>query len=144
MTDVVGQTLMLVEPRRRKIGARIDTQELPMDIEVWADPQRLEQVLVNLLLNAIDAVMDSASRHIAISLRCSEQQVFVVVRDGQTFLPRSCRTLFEPFFTTKTSGQGLGLGLAISRMIVAEFGGRIEARNNETGGAEFTVVLERA
>ena len=145
VADVIGQTLMLVEPRRRKIGARIDAQEPAPDVEVWADPQRLEQVLVNLLLNALDAVMESASKHIEITLRCSEQQTFIVVRDSGPGIPSEVLPhLFEPFFTTKASGQGLGLGLAISRMIVAEFGGRIEARNSTTGGAEFTVVLEKA
>ncbi len=145
VADVIGQALMLVEPRRRKTDARIDMQELPMDIAVWADPQRLEQVLVNLLLNALDAVMDSASKNIEITLRRSEQQVFIVVRDSGPGIPSEVLPhLFEPFFTTKASGQGLGLGLAISRMIVAEFGGRIEVGNNETGGAEFTVVLEKA
>ena len=145
VADVIGQTLMLVEPRRRKTGARIDTQEPSPDVEVWADPQRLEQVLVNLLLNAIDAVAESASKHIEITLRCKAQQVFIVVCDSGPGIPSEVLPhLFEPFFTTKSSGQGLGLGLAISRMIVAEFGGRIEARNNATGGAEFTVVLEKA
>jgi two-component system C4-dicarboxylate transport sensor histidine kinase DctB len=55
-------------------------------------------------------------------------------------LPR----LFEPFFTTKPAGQGLGLGLPISRVIITELGGRLEARNHEGGGAEFTITLEEA
>jgi two-component system C4-dicarboxylate transport sensor histidine kinase DctB len=143
VADVIAQALMLVEPRRRQIGARIETQALADDLAVWADLQRLEQVLVNLLLNALDTVAGSANQTVAIAVTGSGSEIGIAIHDSGPGIPDDVLArLFEPFFTTKSSGQGLGLGLAISRMIVAELGGRIEVRNHPAGGAEFTVVLE--
>lgn len=146
--DVAGvlyQALMLVEVRRRQTDAPIDTRGVSGDLRVLADPQRLEQVLVNLLLNALDAVSESTARQITVLAEQSERQVRITVRDSGPGIPESVLPhLFEPFFTTKSAGQGLGLGLAISRMIATELGGRLDARNREDGGAEFTVTLEGA
>ncbi|MDR0577191.1 MAG: GHKL domain-containing protein [Candidatus Accumulibacter sp.] len=145
VADVMDQALMLVEIRRKRAEARIDVQGIPGDLRVIADPQRLEQVFVNLLLNALDAVSGTAARCVSVAAARSGGRVRIAVRDSgpgiaEAALPR----LFEPFFTTKEAGQGLGLGLAISRMIAAELGGDLEARNHEDGGAEFTVILEAA
>lgn len=142
---VVVQALMLVEARRRQVKASIDTQGVPDGLQVWGDPQRLEQVLVNLLLNALDALADSEERRVDVSASRIDGRVRVVVRDSgggiaESVLPH----LFEPFFSTKSTGQGLGLGLSISRMIASELGGSLDARNGVTGGAEFTVELEEA
>ena len=145
VAGVVGQALMLVEPRRRKLNAFIDVSELPGDLEVWADAQRLEQVLVNLLLNGLDAVADAEVKRVEIRVHSTTDGVRIVVHDCGPGIPAEVLPhLFEPFFTTKSSGQGLGLGLAISRMIVSGFGGRIDVRNPDAGGAEFVVVLEKA
>ena len=145
LADVIDQSLMLVEARRRQVKASIDTQGVPDGLQVWADPQRLEQVLVNLLLNALDALADSEERRVDVSASRIDGRVRVVVRDSgggiaESVLPH----LFEPFFSTKSTGQGLGLGLSISRMIASELGGSLDARNGVTGGAEFTVELEEA
>ena len=145
VAGVVYQALMLVEARRRQAGALIDTHSVPADLRVMADPQRLEQVLVNLLLNALDAVSESVARQITVSAERRERQVRIAVRDTGPGIPETVLPhLFEPFFTTKAVGQGLGLGLAISRMIATELGGSLDARNHEEGGAEFTVTLEEA
>ena len=145
VAGVVVQALMLVEARRRQVKASIDTQGVPDGLQVWADPQRLEQVLVNLLLNALDALADSEERRVDVSASRIDGRVRVVVRDSgggiaESVLPH----LFEPFFSTKSTGEGLGLGLSISRMIASELGGSLDARNGVTGGAEFTVELEEA
>lgn len=145
VSGVVYQAAMLVETRRKHVGALIDTQGVSGEIRVWADQQRLEQVVVNLLLNALDAIAESAERQIAVVAARDGGKVRIFVRDSgpgvpSTVLPR----LFEPFFTTKATGRGLGLGLAISRMIVVGFGGSLDVRNPEWGGAEFSVTLEEA
>jgi two-component system C4-dicarboxylate transport sensor histidine kinase DctB len=149
VSGVVYQAAMLVETRRKHVDAVIDTQGVSGEIRVWADQQRLEQVVVNLLLNALDAVAESAERRIAVIAARDGGKARILVRDSgpgisATALPR----LFEPFFTTKAAGRGvgpgLGLGLAISRMIVVGFGGSLDARNPEGGGAEFSVTLEEA
>lgn len=145
VAGVVVQALMLVEARRRQIEALIDAQGVPDGLHVWADPQRLEQVLVNLLLNALDALAESKEKRIVISASRADGRVRIVVRDsGGGISGNVLPHLFEPFFTTKSTGQGLGLGLSISRMIASELGGSLDARNGGAGGAEFTVELEEA
>ncbi|QET02936.1 sensor histidine kinase [Cupriavidus pauculus] len=130
------------------------------DIAVWADELKLEQVLLNLVGNALDAIAsaraaDHTEGHIDITVRSNESLVTVTVRDnGGGIAAEALPRLFEPFFTTKEIGQGLGLGLAISSSIVREFGGQLAARNVEGGagmagmtgvtGAEFVVTLRRA
>jgi len=145
VAGLVVQALMLVEARRRQVSAQIDTQGVPDGLSVSADPQRLEQVLVNLLLNALDALAESGEKRVEVSASRADGRVRIVVRDrGGGIAEAALPHLFEPFFTTKAIGQGLGLGLAISRMIASELGGGLYGRNSEAGGAEFTVELEEA
>ena len=145
ISDAVSQAVMLVEPRRRQSMAQIEVQPFSEEVRVLADLQRLEQVIVNLLLNALDAVVESGEKLIVVSVVRESGLVSVIVKDSGSGIPHSVLPhLFEPFFTTKSSGQGLGLGLAISRMIITELGGHIDARNQVVGGAEFVVVLEEA
>jgi two-component system, NtrC family, C4-dicarboxylate transport sensor histidine kinase DctB len=120
--------------------------ELPdKDPLVLADQARLEQVLVNLLRNALDAVAARNNRLITISLGEDEEHVLLSVRDtGPGITEEDLPRLFDPFFTTKEVGEGLGLGLSISYGIVQGFGGRIWAGNHSDGGAVFTVALRRA
>lgn len=145
IADAINQAVMLVEPRRRQIDALIEVPPFPQELQVRADSVRLEQVLVNLLRNALDAVADMPVRRVTVVILDKEPGVLIVIRDSgpgiaEEMLPR----LFEPFFTTKSAGQGLGLGLAISRMIITELGGRLDVRNQDGGGAEFTIALEEA
>lgn len=140
---VVDQALMLVEAQRKRAEADVDTGGVDETVQVWADPQRLEQVTVNLLLNAVDAVAAAAERRVWIAARRDGDRVLLIVRDsGAGIAPEVEPRLFEPFFTTKAAGRGLGLGLPISRMILSELGGDLSARNHPGGGAEFTVTLE--
>jgi len=108
-------------------------------------------VLVNLIGNALDAIATKAEQGgegtpiIGIDVAEDEGRVSLVVRDNGIGIPENVLPkLFEPFFTTKEIGQGLGLGLAISTSIVREFGGQLSAANRPEGGAEFTIVLNRA
>lgn len=143
--NVICQAAMLVESRRRATDANIIVPEIPDTLAVLADPQRLEQVLVNLLLNALDAVTACASRQVTVRVDADGRQLRITLSDSGTGIPEPALAhLFEPFFTTKSSGQGLGLGLSISRMIVQELGGTIEARNREDGGADFCITLDQA
>jgi histidine kinase len=117
--------------------------------EIKADPGRLEQVMINLLINARDAIEDKtalednlqAEKKISLSTAKREDWIVVEVCDTGTGIPNNVLDkIFEPFYTTKKVGQGTGLGLSISYGIVQECGGRIYARNNPGGGACF--VLE--
>jgi C4-dicarboxylate-specific signal transduction histidine kinase len=117
--------------------------ELPtMPCVISGDPVLLQQVLVNLLINAMDAMADTpqARRRVAIRSEVKTDAVEVSVQDAGTGLPEQIDgTVFTPFVTTKSNG--IGIGLTIARTIVDAHGGSIDARNNPGGGATFTVTL---
>ena len=112
---------------------------------ISGDQVLLEQVLVNLLVNAMDAMAETppARRRITISSEVSAADVAVSMRDAGTGLPADINGTFStPFVTTKANG--LGIGLTIARTIVDAHGGTIDAHNNPEGGATFTVTLRRS
>jgi two-component system C4-dicarboxylate transport sensor histidine kinase DctB len=128
-----------MEPQLRARTIRVN-RNLPRGrVMVLADRIRLEQVIVNLLRNAIDAVRDRREAQIDISVE-SGSHAYVSVRDNGPGVS-DLEKLFEPFWTTKKPGEGTGLGLAISSTIVADFGGRLTAHNETGGGAVFQVEL---
>lgn len=110
------------------------------DVWVRADLVRLEQVLVNLIGNALQAMANCPTPRLILSIETIDQEVRIGVRDtGPGIAEAHLTRVFEPFFTTKTTGKGLGLGLSISARIVDDLGGHLEAIND--GGASFTVSL---
>ena len=114
----------------------------PVPCVIVGDPVLLQQVLVNLVVNAMDAMAETppARRHLTIRSEVRAAAVEVSVRDTGTGLPTHINgKLFAPFVTTKT--HGLGIGLTIVRTIVDAHGGTIEAHNNPDGGATFAVTF---
>jgi len=112
----------------------------------WCESNRLEQVLVNLLGNSLDATAGTAEPKIAISVTTrlldAARWTCIEVRDNGPGLTEAARRqLFEPFFTTKSSGAGLGLGLVISRQILQDFGGELTLENAEDGGAVALLTI---
>ena len=135
----VSSALTMMEPQLRARTIRVN-RNLPRGrVMVLADRIRLEQVIINLLRNAIDAVRDRREAQIDISVE-SGSHAYVSVRDNGPGVS-DLEKLFEPFWTTKKPGEGTGLGLAISSTIVADFGGRLTAHNETGGGAVFQVEL---
>ncbi|MBP0597842.1 sensor histidine kinase [Herbaspirillum sp. LeCh32-8] len=109
---------------------------------VTGDAVRTEQVLINLLRNALDAVEERDVKRVRVLLDIEGAQAVVRIRDSGAGIPDEVAPhLFEPFFTTKSSSKGLGLGLAISSSIVQAMNGQLSAHNHEEGGAEFVVRL---
>ena len=109
------------------------------------DDLRLEQVLINLLGNALDATAGISPPRISIEVEVAEANLAFAVSDNGPGIPDDVLPrLFEPFFTTKEMGQGLGLGLAISSSIARDCGGTLVARNAPDGGALFVLTLRRA
>ena len=141
----VDNALFLLEQRIRQSRA-VACVDLPEEeLQAWCDANRLEQVLVNLVGNALDAMEGALSPALDISARRDGSRIVVWVRDRGPGLSEDAKAhLFEPFFTTKEAGIGLGLGLAISAGIVADFGGSISADNHPDGGAVFTLDIPAA
>ncbi len=143
----IEHVLALLAPRLASVALHVDGLDALPGVAVRADELKLEQVLLNLVGNALDAIASAAPAHgrIDLSVRADAGTVTIQVRDNGTGIPpEDLPRLFEPFFTTKETGQGLGLGLAISSSIVREFGGQLSAANADGGGAVFTIVLTRA
>lgn len=135
----VSSALTMMEPQLRSRTIRV-TRNLPRGtVTVLADRIRLEQVIINLLRNAVDAVRDRRDARIEIAVETGAH-AYVLVRDNGPGIS-DLENLFEPFWTTKKPGEGTGLGLAISSTIVADFGGRLTAHNDNEGGAVFAVEL---
>lgn len=145
LDQVISSAATLVRREGKNAGVAFDVQQTTEPIWVSGNSVRLEQVLVNLLRNAIDAMEGSAHPRIRIGIERVEGQVVVRVRDGGSGIcAEALDRLFEPFFTTKAPGGGLGLGLAISASIVQAMHGELRAANHADGGAEFTLKLPLA
>ncbi|WP_179401148.1 ATP-binding protein [Burkholderia guangdongensis] len=130
-----------LEPRE----ARLDLADDHPELVARCEDLRLEQVLINLLGNALDAVAPVAAPRIEVALDVSAATLAIEVRDNGPGIPTELLPrLFEPFFTTKEMGRGLGLGLAISSSIASDAGGALTARNARSGGAQFVLTLRRA
>jgi histidine kinase len=138
--DIFSQQLKL-----REIAVKWELEEnLPL---ILADPVRLEQVFINLLINARDAIVTRAEtqeegipRQITITTSSSEGMVTAGISDTGTGIPAELvDKIFEPFYTTKKVGEGTGLGLSISYGIIRESGGDISVKNNPQGGAVFSL-----
>lgn len=112
---------------------------------VLGDMLRLEQVLVNLLANAIQAMEQSREKRIEVSLEQLDGRVRLSLHDtGPGIAAEDPHSVFEPFYTTKQRGHGLGLGLSISHRIIENLGGTLSAANHPEGGAVFTLELPLA
>ncbi|MGQ9371720.1 sensor histidine kinase [Azospirillum sp. ST 5-10] len=139
----VHNALLLIEQRLKLEGVALDCALPDPDVAVVFEDVRLEQVLINLFRNALDAMKGRAVRRLGIAVEADGGCVRIRVRDSgpgiaEDVLPR----IFEPFFTTKEAA-GLGLGLPISAGIVRDAGGQLGVRNGPDG-AEFVVELARA
>jgi two-component system, NtrC family, C4-dicarboxylate transport sensor histidine kinase DctB len=142
LADAVGEALKLIAGRLDAAGAQVSV-DLPGDLpKVRGGPVRLQQVLVNILSNAVDAIQDADNRLIAVTANVAGERVALSIRDhGQGVPAAIADRIFDPFFTTKRVGAGLGLGLSISYNIMKDFGGDLRVANHPEGGAVFTLDL---
>ena len=139
LRDAVVEAIAVVAPRVVEVML-----EMPDDLPtVQGGPVRLQQVLVNLLSNAADAMAQSAAPRIEVTGWQTGGRVLLAVRDHGPGVPRAIADrIFDPFFTTKSVGSGLGLGLSISYNIMKDFGGDLRVANDPAGGAVFTLDLQ--
>jgi PAS domain S-box-containing protein len=153
INDVIQRSLDFFSQqlRLRNIEVVLELEEkIP---SIMADPNRLEQVFINLLTNARDAIEEKClrdpssqrSKRITIRTHFNRRYVFARVCDSGIGIPKELtHKIFEPFFTTKTVGKGTGLGLSISYRIISEYGGTIHAVSKEEEGACFDIRFPRA
>lgn len=143
VAQAVDGALFLFDVRLRREGVAVERNLAIGDWVAWCDRNRLQQVLVNLIGNALDAMQGEPVRRLAFSVEqaTSGQLALAVSDSGCGFTEEALSHLFEPFFTTKQPGEGLGLGLTISRDILRDFGGDLLAGPAPGGGARFVVLL---
>ena len=143
VAQAVEGALFLFDVRLRREGVVVERNLAIGDWVAWCDRNRLQQVLVNLIGNALDAMQGEPVRRLAFSVEqaTSGQLALAVSDSGCGFTEEALSHLFEPFFTTKQPGEGLGLGLTISRDILRDFGGDLLAGPAPGGGARFVVLL---
>ena len=142
VAEVIERSLPLMEVELRAHQITIAT-DIPASLpEVLARMDVMQQVLVNLLLNARDAVADRADKHVDIKVRRDNGFVIIDVEDsGPGVAEDIIDKIFDPFFSTKPPGSGTGMGLAVSRQIVESFNGRLACENRQGAGARFSIVL---
>ncbi|GAA0785351.1 sensor histidine kinase [Roseibium denhamense] len=142
LVQIVNDAVALLQPRLRSSEARLAFSPPLEDVWVMGGHIRLQQVVVNLLTNALDAMKDEPSPRIDIAIEESAGKCLLTVRDYGKGLPdEEAGQVFDPFFTTKQPGEGMGLGLSISYNIVKDFDGHLRARNHPEGGAVFEIEL---
>ncbi len=116
-------------------------RNLPADLpEIFADADQLQQVVLNIFLNARDAMPDGGELNVA-TRRVGDEIAIVISDTGDGVDPKSAKQVFDPFFTTKAAGKGTGLGLSVCYGIVTAHGGRLELLQNGSRGATFIVTL---
>ncbi|MDB5867708.1 MAG: sensor histidine kinase, partial [Polaromonas sp.] len=144
--SVVSDALFLLSQSMRLSAIRIEQQYAPQDLTVMCDANLLEQVLLNLLANAFDAVIDMDNARVLLRGEITRGAARIEVHDnGPGIADQVVPHLFEPFYSTKEQGRGLGLGLAISADIVRKLGGTLTpGRSALLGGALFTIQLNVA
>ncbi len=142
LNKIVGMTLSLVQHKLKlsNVDARVHLFDgLP---EVLCDSSQIQQVVVNLVLNAAEATQNKAEKRVEIETTINENSVLLMVTDnGEGIPPENLTKIFDPFFTTKSDGKGVGLGLAVSYGIIQAHGGDIEVKSGVGAGTTFTVSL---
>ena len=139
----VQGAMLLIESQIGLSGTALET-DVPRNVFVRGYAVQLEQVIVNLLQNALHAVADVDKPAISLQVAATDDVVSIKVVDNGSGIPQEhLDQIFDPFFTTKAIGKGLGLGLSISYGIVRDFNGEIRASNRKEGGAEMIIELPR-
>lgn len=144
LRTVVEGAVAIIGPRSKKIDADLQIHTPDHQLQVRADEVLLQQVLVNLIYNALQAVEGEVVRAVVVRTEVRAEQVALIVEDsGPGIADEHLEKIFDPFFTTKEASEGLGLGLTISHRIITELGGEMRASRRQSGGARFEVELPK-
>lgn len=142
LNNTITGALSVTKPAIQAADVTLTTKTPNTPVEVIAGEVRMEQVLINLIKNAIDAMQDSSVKFLDIRIEHDGETAMLTVSDtGYGISESTLKELFEPFYSTKPSGVGMGLGLTISSNIIAEVDGTLTAENRKSGGARFIVTV---
>lgn len=140
LEPVINDAIQLLESRYPNDIITFEPDSLTY---VSANTIRLEQVLVNIIGNALDAVEKVSDPTISIAVTTIQNQTNIIVSDNGTGINQEeIEHIFDPFYTNKESGKGLGLGLSIAYNIIKDFGGSIRAESKAQEGTTFTLTLK--
>ncbi|RLE00996.1 MAG: hypothetical protein DRI99_07965, partial [Candidatus Aminicenantes bacterium] len=139
LKESLEEILSLIDYKLKKMNIRLDLHLQPVP-KIWAQQERLQQVFINIILNALDAMPQGGK--LSIQLEQKNSQAIICIKDtGTGIKPQHLPHIFDPFFTTKGLGKGTGLGLSISYAIVKEHGGQIQVESEVGQGTCFTIYL---
>jgi C4-dicarboxylate-specific signal transduction histidine kinase len=140
--EVIERALSLMQEQLRLRAIEVDLDLCPDELIVLGNPIQLEQIFINLLTNARDALEETDEKLVRIGSALERDRIKIVFADsGPGIPPLLAQRVFDPFFTTKEVGTGTGLGLSITYSIVKEHGGDISISQTPGGGATFTIEL---
>jgi len=142
INTIVQHTVRLRALASRSSGIEVHLHLDQSSPKVRGDEQKLQQVVLNLLVNAESAMRDAKVRHLSVITRRKNESVVIIVSDtGHGMMPSVSQRVFEPFFTTKPPGEGTGLGLSVSYGIIQAHGGTISVESTPDVGTTFTISL---
>ena len=141
VNEVVSKSMTIVDHQLSLKNVRIESELADNIPQITGNANQLQQVLMNLMINAQHAIGDDGGT-ITLATFVRDESVTITVSDTGPGVPAEIRAkIFEPFFTTKPAGQGTGLGLSVTYGIIKDHGGEITVECADTGGAKFVIVL---
>ena len=142
LNKIVRMTLSLIQHKMKLSNVEVEInlrEDLPA---AQCDASQIQQVVLNLLLNAAEATQSRGERRVTVTTAAGEGTAWLAISDnGEGIQPENLARIFDPFFTTKSDGKGVGLGLAVSYGIIHAHGGDIEVKSRVGEGTTFTVFL---
>ena len=139
---IFERILKLLSYRIEKQGASVTYHVADGTPEIWMKVNSIQQVFLNLIANALDALGESEKKEIRVDIRRDGELIQVIIADtGCGIAPENLQKIFDPFFSTKPIGQGTGLGLSISRSMIEAHGGEITCESDPGAGTKFKILL---
>ncbi|HTX20411.1 MAG TPA: ATP-binding protein [Candidatus Aquilonibacter sp.] len=145
LRDLVREVMTFLNFQVRETGCKVILDLPAQAAPIRADPMQIKQVIMNLTMNALDAVENSPQKELRLGIAGQNDKIILKVADtGHGIKPENLRHIFDPFFTTKSPDHGTGLGLSVCLSIIKQHGGEITVKSTVNAGAEFEVTLPKA
>lgn len=142
VNKVIEETVWFMQSKFQRREVQLEISLPNEDVFILANSVRIEQVLMNLISNALESMQKSTVKILNIDLSYNDDLAKIIIRDtGEGIDEKAIESIFKPFYTTKEDEQGMGIGLSISRSIIEEYDGILEAFNRPAGGARFEIKL---